>query len=316
MGYSNESYLNGASTSSDANPDVRVALRLYVHPDNKTSLAMSYDSLNEQIGMSAYHNEGNGLGRWDTSVDIQQNGLDDKATVSAAAGYYGNRAEGHVTQTSVFDGASPDNFNPRDTNQRTSARVGSSIAFADGHVAIGAPIHGGAFAIVYPHESIANKEIVVGNDGDVRAKADGWGPAVVTNIPVYVPSTIPVDAADLPIGYSLGAGTFDIYAPYRAGFALEVGSAYSVSAYGKLLSASGEPLALLTGVAHPADTPEKQLAVFTNADGKFGLEGLAPGSWIIEMATEEGSTTFVINIPTGTEGLFKAGTLRPSGQPW
>ena len=120
--------------------------------------------------------------------------------------------------------------------------------------------------------------------------------------------------ADLPIGYSLGAGTFDTFAPYRGGYKFEVGSAYSVQAFGTLLKSDGEPIALLTGVAYTADNPEKQVAVFTNSSGKFGADGLAPGKWIIDMATEGAPTRFVIDIPKGTDGLYQAGTLKPAGR--
>ncbi len=92
-----------------------------------------------------------------------------------------------------------------------------------------------------------------------------------------------------------------------------MGSAYSVSAYGTLLKADGEPVALLTGVAFPADQPEKQIAIFTNGAGKFGAEGLAPGVWIIEMATDGAPTRFQFEIPKGSDGLFKAGTLTAMG---
>jgi len=129
---------------------------------------------------------------------------------------------------------------------------------------------------------------------------------------IYQPSTIPIDVADLPVGYSLGTATFDIVAPYKAGYSLEVGSAYSVYAYGTLLLPDGGPVALLTGIARPASGPGRQVAVFTNAAGKFGAEGLAPGRWTIEMATAPRPTDYVIDIPQGTDGLFRCGTLRPS----
>jgi outer membrane usher protein len=53
--------------------------------------------------------------------------------------------------------------------------------------------------------------------------------------------------------------------------------------------------------------------VFTNAAGKFGAEGLAPGRWIIEMDTEGARTRFIVDVPEGATGVFKAGTLMPVG---
>jgi len=139
-------------------------------------------------------------------------------------------------------------------------------------------------------------------------------PAVIADIPAYTTSNVAIDVADLPVGYSLGTGAIETNAPYRAGYAVEIGSAYSVSAYGTLLLADGEPVALLTGIAFPADKPDKQVTIFTNASGKFGAEGLAPGKWVIEMATEGAPTRYEIEVPKGTDGLFKAGELKPSGR--
>lgn len=313
VGYSNESYLRfSPELLSEAKPDFRVGVRLSFRPDEKTSVATGYDSLNRQSTVSAYRYEGNGIGRWDTSVNAQQLGYTDTTNASASFGYYGNRGEVNVSH---FADASGPIFNAKNTaavTQRSSVRVGASVAFADGVVAVGPPIRGGAFAIVHPHESIAGKEITVGDNDYVRAKADRWGPAVVTDVPAYSWSAVPVDVADLPLGYSLGAGAFDLRGSYRAGYALEVGSAYSVSVVGTMLDETGEPVALTSGTAQSADTASKQVPVFTNGAGKFGADGLAPGRWIIEMAAEK-PLRFMLVVPKGVQGLFKAGTLKPAG---
>ena len=65
------------------------------------------------------------------------------------------------------------------------------------------------------------------------------------------------------------------------------------------------------GVAYPDGNKDKQVAIFTNGAGKFGAEGLAPGKWIIEMATDGAPTLFALEIPGGTDGLIKVGELKP-----
>lgn len=310
LGYSNESFFRNIFDNRSNDPEFRIAARLSFRPDEKTTVAVGYDSLNKQADVSAYRSEGNGIGRWDVSVNAH--GYDDRAAVGGAGSYTGNRAEVRASHSAgVSDFSNTGFWNPQ--IQRTSVRVGSSLAFADGHVAVGPPIRGGAFAIVYPHASIATKTVTVGESSNIRAQADGWGPAVVTNLPAYHPSTIAVDVDDLPLGYSLGAAAFDTYAPYKAGYRLEVGSAYSVYAYGTLMLAGGDPVALLTGVARSAAGTGRQVAIFTNAEGKFGAEGLAPGTWLIQMATPGRPTVYQIEIPASTDGLFKAGTLVPRG---
>lgn len=311
MGYSNELYPRGGETEEDINADYRVALRLNYRPDDNTSIASGYDTLGKQSTVSAYRSEGNGVGRWDASVDTQARGYENSASVSTAASYYGNRAEARISHNADVNGVDFNDIASDTTRQRTSLRVGTAIAFAGDKVAVGAPVRGGAFAIVAPHESIAGKEIIVGTPDNVRAKADGLGNALVTDIPAYNPTTVPIDVADLPIGYSLGSGTYDTVAPYKAGYAIEVGSANAVSVYGTLVGRDGAPIALLTGTAKPERGNAPEVAIFTNAEGKFGAEGFGPGRWIIEMATETGEEKFVVIIPDDAQGLFRTGTLTP-----
>ena len=315
LGVSNESYLSNLDPREPKGCEFRVGIRLFGRPDEHTNISAGFDTLNAQSDVSAYRTSGNGIGRWDTSVDVQQNEFDDRASVNGAVGYYGNRAQVRLIHNSGFDGVSIADFRVSPGQQRTSLQVGTSVAFADGHFAIGAPITGDAFAIVYPHDSIAGNTVTIGSGENVRAVADRWGPAVVTDLPAYAPSTIPIDVDELPVGYSLGAAAFDTFAPLKGSYALEVGSAYSVSAYGTLQFVDGEPVALLTGNARSVEHTDKTVPVFTNAAGRFGADGLAPGRWILEMATDGAPTRFVLDIPANVGGLLKAGTLHPEEVP-
>ena len=139
------------------------------------------------------------------------------------------------------------------------------------------------------------------------------GPALVSDVPAYTRNSISVDVTDLPVGYSLGAGVFDLVAPYRAGHALEVGSASAISAYGTLLLADFSALGLVSGVAHPADNPLQKVMVFTNKAGRFSAEGLSPGRRVIEMATEGSPTRYEIEVRKRRMADSKAGILRPIG---
>ncbi|NJM36294.1 MAG: hypothetical protein HC850_18155 [Rhodomicrobium sp.] len=115
---------------------------------------------------------------------------------------------------------------------------------------------------------------------------------------------------DLPPGYDLGDGLFDLMPKYKSGYALKVGSDYTVTAVGTLMDAAGKPLPLLTGTASEAAHPEKTVELFTNRSGLFTAQGLSPGAWTIEVASEP-RTHFVLEIPAETVGLYRAGTLRP-----
>ncbi|MBI1385801.1 MAG: fimbria/pilus outer membrane usher protein [Rhizobiales bacterium] len=314
VGWSNEAYSHdGLPEEQDS--EVRAAVRFSWRPEGTTStrVSASYDTLNERSNLSASSTFGRGVGSWDTSVDVQHDQGDERASVGGAVGYRGNRFEARLAHTTAFDGVGYDDFDVTPSDQRTTLRVGTSIAFADGVVGKGAPIRSQAFALVSPHETIADRRVIIGAHDDVIAIADGLGPAVVPSVPAYTSTSLPYDVDDLPLGYSLGTSVFDLKAPYRGGYSLEVGSSYSVSAYGTLIGRDGEPIALLTGIARSEAAPGREVTIFTNRSGKFGADGLAPGRWVIEMATEGAPTRFVLDIPEGTDGLHRAGTLEPSG---
>ena len=148
-----------------------------------------------------------------------------------------------------------------------------------------------------------------GTPDNIRGKSDAFGPAVVSGIPAYVQQNLPVDVAGLPTGYSLGDSGFDLKPSYKAGYKLVVGSGYSVSALGNLKNAYGEALGLATGIASDGT---KQVTVFTNQSGKFAADGLAPGEWKLVMESDDGQITYLINIPSDTQGLLRLGTLKPA----
>jgi len=312
-GYSNELYVRDFDEENFAeqSPEFRMALRINWRPGDTTSVNGSYDSLGGQSSLSVYRGETQGLNRWDASVDVQNRSYEKSASVNAAAGYRSDRGELRLSHYADSEDVGFDDLIGNVSRQRTSLRASTAVAFAGSKVAIGAPVRGGAFAIVGPHETIADKEVTVGTVDNPRAIADGFGNALVPDLPAYLPGSVPVDVEDLPIGYSLGSASIDTFAPYKAGYAIEVGSDYSVSVFGTLLLANGEPVELAVGTATPESGSGKPVSLFTNAEGKFGAEGLAPGRWIIDVAAESGPTRFIVDVPEGTKGLIKVGTLKP-----
>jgi outer membrane usher protein len=310
-GYSNEITQRAFDNpSASANPEARVMLRLFVLPTDNVRLSGSYDTLNSASSVSAYHGIANGVQRWEADLHAQTDGRAEQKLVNGSVLYAGNRGEMRLAQSASFDELQGDG----PATARSSARFSTALAFADGRFGIGPPVRGNGFALVFPHESLAGKPITVGDAAAPRAYADGLGPGVVTDLPAYAPNSISVDVKDLPPGYSLGNGAFDIVAPYRAGYALQVGSAHSVSAFGTLLGRDERPLALTTGVARPlrSGNGEAVVTVFTNQAGRFVAEGLAPGTWVIEMAADGQPASYTIEVPQGTQGLLQVGVLLPT----
>ena len=214
-GYSNETYLRHMSGDQSDAPDMRIMLTLNVHPNEKTRLATTYDSLTRTESASAHAISQSGLDRWETDLNLIQNGDQQNANATGSIGYYGNRGEMRLSQSSGFASPSIEKYQLNPGDQRTSVRVTSALAFADGHFAVGQPIRGNGFAIVYPHESIADKELAVGEGAAARARSGPLGPALVPDLPPTREPRCRLTPRGLPLGYSLGTGAFEVAAPYR-----------------------------------------------------------------------------------------------------
>jgi outer membrane usher protein len=298
------------------NDGINVGVGLTYRIDSASSLDASYDTLDGRARASYSRQEGTGVGSWSTYLEGEHVGAEgdietDETTLNGSLNYVANRAElgvSHYGAVEGINGAADADL----TDQRTTLRAASSIVFADGQFAIGRPVSN-SFAIVSGHETLSDSNVIIAQPGEPpRAYADALGPAVVSGLSSYTVNRVAYDADNLPVGYDLGTGAFELLPPYKSGYALQVGSEYTISAYGRLLDGDGEPVALLTGVAYEADNPDgRKVEVFTNRAGRFGAQGMRPGLWIIEMATTP-KTRYEVRIPEGTVGLYRAGKLSPA----
>ncbi len=290
----------------------RAFLRLSWTPDSRSSVLLSHDT-RAQASRATYSrsSERSGVGAWNTTVEASRENEND-GTVYGSVGYVGNRADISVSHAARVEGTSLNGaFDPESTEQRTSLRAASSLVYADGRFGIGRPVSGG-FALVAPHKSLGEADVLVGAPDAVIAESGWFGPAVAPSVSAYVQTRLAYDAPGMPVGYDLGRATYDLMAPYKAGYRLEVGSAYTVTATGTLLSEFGEPIPLLAGTAREAGKPDgPKVELFTNRTGRFGAQGLAPGRWIVEMPVSDEPVRFAIDVPEGATGLHNAGTLRP-----
>jgi outer membrane usher protein len=286
---------------------------MHYRPDPETSVGLSYDPAGHQARASYARRSGRGVGSWHVSGDLSHEAADggdfDPAfssyTLDGSIHYTGNRGLVGLYQQSRLAGLEADAL-----DQRTSLRVETAIAYADGAVAFGRPVADG-FAIVTPHAGLSDHDIMIGREeSGITAMGDWLGPALIPSVSAYSLNRIEFDVADLPAGYDLGNGLFDLQPQYRSGYALKVGSAYTVTAVGTLLDGRSEPLALLTGIAIEAANPDKKVELFTNRTGRFAAQGLAPGKWILEVASAP-PQRFELVIPADSVGLVRTGTLHP-----
>ena len=265
-----------------------------------------YDTREDRTRLSYQALSGQGIGSYNVSADLERTSND--SGLNASANYSANRADLGISHFTTFDGT----FGGVQ-DQRTSAQVGTSLAFADGAFSVGRPVFD-SFAIVKPHPSLADAQVIVNPSPTYYTSSNDsfLDTALENNLSAYAERTITVDVPNAPQGYDLGSGSYRLFPGHRSGYVLEVGSDYSITAIGRLVSAEGEPVALLAGRAVEIAKPDREpVTVFTNRDGRFGASGLRPGRWRIEMPTDPASV-FMLDIPASAMGVVRAGDLKPA----
>ena len=272
----------------------------------RNSFRAGYDTRSDRAVLSYSRASDRYRGDWGANIDVEYANSD--SAVNADFNYIANVADlGVAHRASLDDGGSI-------LDQRTSLRAATTLGFAGGSFAFGRP-GSGNFAIVKPHKTLKGKRIRLNPFDEKEHSRSAFGlPPLTADINSYSKTSLQYDIDDLPLGYDLGAGNFDLLAPLHAGYKLVVGSDYSISVIGTLLNDFEEPLAYLTGTATRADgqDADKTLRIFTNGAGRFG-EAFAPGKWRLTMRTTP-ETIYEFTIPEENGGIFRAGTLQPIGE--
>jgi outer membrane usher protein len=284
---------------------VGVFLSLVFRLDRASSLRSDYDSRNDRKRLTYQTYHGSGTGAYNFSADVEHSDLGVATTANGI--YYSNRAELGFSHFGTFDrdlGGS--------TGQRSSLRFGTSLAVADGSFSIGRPIQD-SFAIVGAHPSLKGTDLFIDANGRFSAANSGkMGTALQPSLSSYSERNLLVTAPDAPIGTDLGEGSFRLLPAYRSGYKLTMGSDYMVSVVGRLLGSNGEPITLVAGTAVEEAHPEREpVPLFTNAAGRFGATGLAPGRWRITLSDDD-RTRFDLVIPDGANRTIAAGDLVPT----
>ena len=267
-----------------------------------SSARAEYDSLNERARFGYQTSGGQGTGAWSAagSMDAGQ----DTFGFNGAAAYAANRAELGLAHTTAYS-VDRDEI----SDQRTSMRAATAIAFAGGRLAIGRPVNDG-FAIVAPYAGSPGTIVEVESTPDgYYARSGLLGPALYGQISSYSPRTVTYDAPFAAGGFDIGTGALRVLAPYRAGYVVTVGSDYTMTAIGRLLDRNGEPVTFLAGEAVELDGGQR-VEVFTNRQGVFGMSGLRPGRWRIELLGQP-PRVYDLTVPNADDGMARVGDLRP-----
>ena len=264
---------------------------------------VEYDSRSERARVGYQASGGRGVGAWSASGNLDFG--PDSHGLNASGFYAANRADLGLAHSTAYSQVTDDI-----TDQRTSLRMGTSIAYAGGSFALGRPISD-SFVIVRPYEGARDVALEVEPSPEgYYARSGMLGPALYGQVSSYSPRTVIYDAPEAPGNFDLGQGALRLLAPYRAGYVVTVGSDYNVTAVGRLLTPSGEPLPLIAGVVVELGGEGRRVDLFTNRQGQFGMSGLKAGRWRIEMPGTP-PLIYELDVPESPDGIARLGELTP-----
>lgn len=295
----------GATYSSNAfnGEETNVFINLTRRFGARNTVSAGAESRNGLVRAGYSHAPERSLNDWSYNVDVSR--TDDAVGLSGSATYAANRGELEVNHSTVFD------ENGDVGNQQTSLRAYGAVGYANGRFGIGRRVYD-SFALVDAHPSLSRRPVLIRGVSALEESARS-GPQGSALVPLgsYNPQSVPYDVEDLPIGYDLGTGLFELQPRYHSGYALTVGSAYYVTAAGLMLDDQGQPVSLRAGRAVALDDAEAPTAeVVTNRQGRFAVSGLSAGRWRITLVGEP-ALVYEIVVPDTT--LYRAGELRPTG---
>ncbi|WP_326524689.1 hypothetical protein [Sphingomonas sp.] len=232
---------------------------------------------------------------------------DTAKSVGGQLDYVANRFDANFTHTRIgsdFDGLGRDSI--------TTLRVGTSLAYAGGKLAVGRTIND-SFALVSPHPTLKGRDVIVGDsleNGRYVSKSGVFGPAMQNLLNSYLNQTVRYDVVDAPLGYDIGDGAKRVRPAYKSGYMIEVGSAAFVSAIGTLHGRDGKPVALISGVLRRSDQNDAEPEpFFTNSVGRFAIARLEPGVTYRVTYTADGPMSFTFTVPPDNNGLLDLGVV-------
>ena len=230
--------------------------------------------------------------------------------------YDGNRARTSISEEVILSkqpdpAATGASANQKVSNNVTTVTVGTSIAYAGGHVAIGRPISD-SFAIIAPVDNLKGQRLDINPNGEDSyiAKSDGWGPALLPELGSYNFTALEVSGRNLPSQLTLPRDHFSVFPSYKSGYAFEVGTDATVYLTGKILAPDGTALSLAAGTAiYLDDTKRAPITIFTNKKGVLRSEGFKAGHYRLEISTES-FVPIEITIPESSGESFDMGTVQ------
>jgi outer membrane usher protein len=149
--------------------------------------------------------------------------------------------------------------------------------------------------------------------GDYEARADFFGPGVMPELTSYRFYDLHLALPGNRPGFQLQRENYTLLPTYKSGFRIPVGTDATVFARGTLLGADSQLVALRSGEVRSLTEPQAEPRIlFTNRGGRFGLEGLKPGRYLLQLFGNE-RDRFEFEIPERSLGMVELGAVKMAG---
>ena len=270
-------------------------------PQTNHFLTASEDTARQAQRLEWHYNSPQLVGGYSAGASFERAPNANKA--DANLDYTGNRGTigGTHNLTTNYTGS---------IQETTTLHGGASLAFAGGRFAVGRPITD-AFAIVAVAERLGGQTLDVNPNSNeyYDARADWFGPGLVSNIRSYQYYHLYLDPSQLPPGLELGEENYSLLPTYKSGVLIRAGTDAAIMLAGILRDPLGKPIGLESGEARlKGDTTSAPLILFTNRKGKFRVEGFKPGNYVLHFFSEKWAP-IEIRIPDKAVGVYDMGSL-------
>lgn len=293
----------GYTLASERKTEHRVQLTLnWLDTSGRYYGNVSYDYPSKTVRAEASKNAATLVDDYRATLGAQNS--PERARADALVEYTHEKANFRVEHASTYDRTVP---GLRTTSHSTALTAATAVAWAGGRVGWTRPIYD-SFAILSARPSLRGFDIPVNPVGEsFEAHVNRAGPAVLPALTSYNETPVVLDSTNVPMGYSLGREYFLARPTYRSGLFVEVGADSTAMVLGRLLLPSGEPAGLGTGKVFRSTAGLPRASVsefFTNREGGFLLEGLAPGVYELEL-DKDGFTPFRFDLGPDKVGVVK-----------
>lgn len=223
----------------------------------------------------------------------------------------GQRTTNHADLSAGYSLADQNQFGLMSRNHYLSARVGTSLQFADGVFAIGRPVQDG-FVLVTGRNELSSTGFQINPSEQYNSEHSNGGRFLAASYGLLSPyriENIQVKPVNPPPGTFLDGDRYYVRNTYQQGFVLRIGKLPKVFLRMRLLDETNQTVGYTTfRVFVASDTSIAIYQSFSSKDGMVQIADLEPGKkYIIRFGEDAFIKDLVITIPVGAPSILNLG---------